>query len=42
MSEKEKKQAYHLCSNLRMNGFSVDIDYMNRNIKSNFKQENLF
>ena len=21
-----------------MNGFSVDIDYMNRNIKANFKQ----
>lgn len=38
MSENEKKQAYHLCSSLRMNGFKTDIDYMNRNIKSNFKQ----
>ena len=38
MSEKEKKAAYHLCNDLRMNGFSVDIDYMNRNIKANFKQ----
>ena len=38
MSENEKKYAYKLCSDLRMNGFSVDIDYMNRNIKSNFKQ----
>lgn len=38
MSENEKKQAYHICNDLRMNGFSVDIDYMNRNIKANFKQ----
>lgn len=38
MSENEKKVAYHICNDLRMNGFSVDIDYMNRNIKANFKQ----
>ena len=38
MSENEKKQAYHICNDLRLNGFSVDIDYMNRNIKANFKQ----
>ncbi len=38
MSQNEKKAAYHICNNLRMNGFNVDIDYMDRNIKSNFKQ----
>ena len=38
MSEKEKVYSYQLCNELRMNGFSVDIDYMNRNIKANFKQ----
>ena len=38
MSENEKKAAYKICENLRMNGFNVDIDYMNRNIKANFKQ----
>lgn len=38
ISENEKAYAYKLCQNLRMNGFSVDIDYINRNIKSNFKQ----
>lgn len=38
MSENEKKYSYKLCENLRMSGFNVDIDYMNRNIKANFKQ----
>ncbi len=38
MSENEKKYSYKLCQNLRMNGFKTDIDYMNRNLKSNFKQ----
>ena len=38
MSENEKAYAINLCSELRMNGFNVDIDYMNRNIKGNFKQ----
>ena len=38
MSEKEKKYSISLCSSLRMNGFNTEIDYMSRNIKSNFKQ----
>ena len=38
MSEKEQAYSYTLCQDLRMNGFSTDIDYMNRNIKGNFKQ----
>jgi len=38
MSENEQAYAYTLCQDLRMNGFSTDIDYMNRNIKGNFKQ----
>ena len=38
MSENEKPYALTLATNLRLNGFRTDIDYMNRNIKSNFKQ----
>lgn len=38
MSENEKNYAYTLCQNLRLNGFSTDIDYVGRNIKGNFKQ----
>ena len=38
MSESEKKSSYKLCEDLRMSGFNVDFDYMNRNIKANFKQ----
>ena len=38
MSENEQAYSYTLCQDLRMNGFSTDIDYMNRNIKGNFKQ----
>lgn len=38
MSENEKNYAYTLCQNLRLNGFSTDIDYIGRNIKGNFKQ----
>ncbi len=38
MSVNEKAYSYKLCQDLRMNGFNVDIDYMNRNIKANFKQ----
>lgn len=34
----EKNKSIELVNILRMNGFSADIDYMNRNIKSNFKQ----
>lgn len=38
MSENEKENAIRLCTGLRLNGFKTDIDYMNRNMKSNFKQ----
>ena len=38
MSENEKANALRLCTNLRLNGFRVDIDYCSRNLKSNFKQ----
>ncbi len=38
MGESEKEEAFRLLQNLRLNGFSCDIDYMNRNLKSNFKQ----
>jgi len=38
MSDMEKEYAFNLLNILRMNGFSADIDYMNRNIKGNFKQ----
>ena len=38
MSENEKEMAVSLCNALRLNGFKTEIDYMNRNMKSNFKQ----
>ena len=38
MSENEKQKSLNITNNLRMNGFKVDMDYLNRNIKSNFKQ----
>lgn len=38
MSENEKAFAFSLTQNLRLNGFSVDMDYMDRNLKGNFKQ----
>ncbi|MDD3453153.1 MAG: histidine--tRNA ligase [Bacilli bacterium] len=38
MSENEKEYASSITNGLRMSGFKIDIDYMNRNIKSNFKQ----
>ncbi len=38
MSENEKAFAFNLAQNLRLNGFTVDMDYMNRNLKGNFKQ----
>lgn len=38
MSENEKAFAFKLVQNLRLNGFTVDMDYMNRNLKGNFKQ----
>ena len=40
MSENEKQKSLNVTNNLRMNGFKVDMDYLNRNIKSNFKQAN--
>lgn len=38
MSDMEKDCSVRLLNILRMNGFNCDMDYMNRNIKSNFKQ----
>ena len=38
MSDDEKDYGIRLLDVLRMNGFNSDMDYMNRNIKSNFKQ----
>ena len=38
MSDNEKDYSIRLLDVLRMNGFNCDMDYMNRNIKSNFKQ----
>ena len=38
MSDDEKDYSIRLLDVLRMNGFNADMDYMNRNIKSNFKQ----
>ena len=38
MSDNEKEYTTGLVNSLRLNGFKVDMDYLNRNIKSNFKQ----
>lgn len=38
MSDNEYDYSISLLDKVRMNGFKADIDYMNRNIKSNFKQ----
>ena len=38
MTENEKNYSIKIVNMLRMNGFKVDIDTMNRSIKSNFKQ----
>ena len=38
MGEEERSYAFALTQDLRMNGFSVDMDYMKRNLKGNFKQ----
>ena len=38
MSDNEKEFAIDICMDLRLNGFIVDIDYLSRNLKSNFKQ----
>ena len=38
VGEEQVDYAVSLVQELRMNGFSVDMDYMNRNLKGNFKQ----
>lgn len=38
MSNNEKSYSMNIANFLRMNGFNTEIDSMNRNIKSNFKQ----
>ncbi len=42
MEEEIRPYAFALTQSLRMNGFSVDMDYMNRNLKGNFKQADRF
>ncbi len=37
LSSNQLKEAYRLANDLRMNGFNVDIDLMERNLKNNFK-----
>lgn len=37
MSINEKECAFSILQSLRLNGFDCDIDYLDRNIKSNFK-----
>ncbi len=37
MSDCDKEYATHLTMELRLNGFIVDMDYNNRNLKNNFK-----
>ncbi|MBR1376563.1 MAG: histidine--tRNA ligase [Bacilli bacterium] len=38
MSENEKGYSIGICNALRLSGYRTDMDYMSRNIKSNFKQ----
>jgi len=38
MSINETNYSINLLDTLRMNGFNCDMDYLNRNLKSNFKQ----
>lgn len=38
LSSDVKGYCFNLLQTIRMSGFNADIDYMNRNIKSNFKQ----
>ncbi len=38
MSDSEKTYSINLLNILRINGFNVEIDFLDRNIKSNFKQ----
>ena len=37
MSKENQEYCIHLCTELRLNGFIVDMDYNNRNLKNNFK-----
>ena len=38
LSENETKYSMNLVNDLRLNGFCTDMDYLGRNLKSNFKQ----
>ena len=38
MSARENNYSINILDTLRMNGFNCDMDYLNRNLKSNFKQ----
>ena len=38
VNEEEKKYAAYLANDLRMNGFVVETDYLNRGLKAQFKQ----
>ncbi|MBS7020668.1 MAG: histidine--tRNA ligase [Firmicutes bacterium] len=38
LEETAKEKAFALTQTLRMNGFTIEMDYMNRNLKGNFKQ----
>lgn len=38
MGKEEKSYSFKLLQELRMNGFNAEIDYLNKNIKANFKQ----
>ena len=38
MTDNEKGYALNITNELRLNGFTVEVDHMKRNLKSNFKQ----
>ena len=38
LTENEKPFCLALAQDLRLNGFKVEIDYLNKNLKGNFKQ----
>ena len=38
MSEKEESYSLGLTQSLRLSGFNVEMDYMNRKLQNNFKQ----
>lgn len=38
ISSSEKEYSFKLLQELRMNGFKAEIDYLNKNMKANFKQ----